>query len=359
MKKMISIIIIFLVLALSIFSRKIYAVSLNDINITTDKQIVNPNQTVKVNIEFGENLGSYTVDVAYDNNLFEFVSSEGGTANDNGTRVRVYFFDSTGGSSPRNNMSVTFKAKDGITTSNPTNFSITAGGLANADASISYDDITTPILKNIIVEPVYSDYAIELIYSGEIKKNEEKNMKIVVSSIMGKNYEHTWIIAKATTSTGGNAKLLATDNSTLEHDIIQNGWGSATGDSIGGKDVKKELNVRGLFSVEGNYSIILSLIDRDNSDDVIVSKTFNIEVKGDNEIVQEPEEDTNKGQTNNNGSTNNNNQELNKEQQNGNTETSSNQKPQNLPKTGNTIYIVVLSIVSILVIVYIFLRKKR
>ena len=36
-------------------------------------------------------------------------------------------------------------------------------GLANADASVRYDDITTPIIKNLIVEPAYEDYTPNLI----------------------------------------------------------------------------------------------------------------------------------------------------------------------------------------------------
>ena len=35
---------------------------------------VNPKENVIVNIDFGKELGAYTVDVAYDNNLFEYVS---------------------------------------------------------------------------------------------------------------------------------------------------------------------------------------------------------------------------------------------------------------------------------------------
>ena len=50
--------------------------------------------------------------MAYDNNIFEYVRSEGGTENDNGTRVRVTYYDSAGGTNPRTNMSVTFKAKE-------------------------------------------------------------------------------------------------------------------------------------------------------------------------------------------------------------------------------------------------------
>ena len=227
MKKIVNIVLIFLVLFLSSFLVNSYAAELTGVNVTTDKQTVHPNENVKVNISFGTNLGAYTVDIAYDNNLFDYVSAEGGTANDTGAKVRVAFYDQTGGSNPRNNMSVTFKAKSNITTSNPTDFSITAEGLANADASVSYDDITTPIIKNIIVEPQYVDYTIALNYTGNVIKNVEKDMKLVISSTMGRNYEHTRIIAEVTGPTGGVAKLLAKDAQGSEHDIIQSGWGDA------------------------------------------------------------------------------------------------------------------------------------
>lgn len=153
MKKIVNIIVVFLVLFLSIFTTKIYAAPINSIDVTTDKETVHPGETITLNVKFGEQLGAYTVDVAYDNKVLEYVSAEGGTANDNGTRVRVYFFDETGGSNPRDNMSVTFRAKADLTTSNPTDLSVTAEGLANPDASVSYDDITSPIVKNITVEP--------------------------------------------------------------------------------------------------------------------------------------------------------------------------------------------------------------
>ena len=48
-------------------------------------------------------------------------------------------------------MSVTFKAKS-VTTSTSSNFSITASGLSNPNASVTYDDITTAIVKNITIE---------------------------------------------------------------------------------------------------------------------------------------------------------------------------------------------------------------
>lgn len=349
MKKIISIISIFTFLTL-VLSVSIYAAPLDNYDITTDKETVHPGENVKVDVDFKQGLGSYTVDVAYDNNLLEYVSAEGGTPNDNGTRVRVYFFDEQGGTAPSSKMSVTFKAKDEIVTSNPTNLSITMEGLANADASVRYDDITTPIIKDLIVEPMYEDYTIELNYTGNVIKNEEKDMQLVIRSNMGKNYEHTRIIGQVTTPANESAKLLATDNASLEHDILESGWGTAAGDSIGGKNVVKELSTRGIFSGAGEYNITLSLVDRDNSDAVIATKAFKINVletapqtpsenqpQQPQEPVQpqEPEKPTT-----------------------GTTTTTNKKEPTTLPQTGNTMYFGIFSVIAVLSIAYVALRKK-
>lgn len=359
MKKIISSIIIILLLSMSILTIKSYADTLDNINITIDKQTVNPNDTVKVNVEFGENLGAYTVDIAYDNNLFEYVSAEGGTPNDNGTRVRVYFYDTEGGTNPRNNMNVIFKAKSGITTSNPTNFSITAEGMANPDASASYDDITTPIVKNLVVEPVYIDYNMALNYTGDVIVNEAKDMELTISSSMGKNYEHTRIVANATTPSGATVNLFATDSQNLEHDIIQNGWGSADGDPIGGVNVSKKLSIRGVFNMVGDYTITLSLIDRDNSDSVIASKQFDIVVK--EKTIETPPEntDTNKPEETNTDVTKPEPEKTEIKKENEVKVAQNKKNPRDLPKTGSTIYIVILGIISVLAGVYFILRNKK
>lgn len=346
MKKMVNIISIFLVLFLLAFSINVYAASLDTIDVTTDKETVHPGQTVTLTVDFGTQMGSYGVNVAYDNNLLDYVSTQGATANDTGTVVKTaYHYDASSGQSPRTSMSVTFKAKEDILTSNPTDLSVTIEGMGNPDASISYDDITTPIIKNIIVEPAYVDYDIALQYTGDIIKNEQKDMKLVVSSAMGKNYEHTRIIAEATTPENETVQIIGTDEQGLEHDIIDSGWGDATGDPIGGKNVKKELNLRGLFSGSGKYTITFKLIDRDNSDSVIASKTFDITVK-DEETITTPGT-TEKPGNNNPAVENTLNTEIAK------------QEPTTLPKTGNTIYFLLLPIIAVLAIAYIVLRKKN
>lgn len=353
MKKIVSIIIIFLIIFTLTLSSDIYAASLDTINVTVDKGIVHPNDNVTVNIEFGEELGAYTFDVAYDNNLLEYVTTDGGTANDTGTKVRVYYYDTKGGTAPRSNMSVTFKGKEGIITSNPTELSITAEGLSNPDASVNYDDITTPIIKDITVEPIYEDYKIALTYEGEVIKNEEKDMKISITSAMGKNYEHTRILAEATTPAGATVKLLGIDNGGLEHDIIQSGWGDATGDSIGGKNTKRELNIRGLFTEAGDYSIKLKLVNRDDSDAEIASQTFTISVKeqATQPVQPQPPTGDNGIPPTSSGTTTENN--VSSENSNAN-----NNKPQTLPKTGSTVYYIVIPILTILLFSYVILRKK-
>ena len=350
MKKIISTIAIIAILTLLIFTGNTYAATLDTIDVNTDKTTVRPGEEVKVTIQFGQDLGAYTFDVSYDNNIFEYVSAEGGTASDTTTKVRVVYFDSTGGSNPRTNMSVTFKAKADITTSNPTEFTVTAEGLANADASVTFDDITIPIVKNVTVEPQYVDYTLKLEHTGNIIKGKENQMTLSYSSSMGRYYEHARLVAEATSPAGATVRLLATDKSRLEHDIIQSGWGDAQGYKIGGKDVSQVLQVRGIFSEVGDYTITLKLIDRDNSDSVIAQETFNFTAQ--EETTTPPEttppttpEETPVEPTVPETTTEN---EVKKEE-----------TPTTLPKTGNNIYIPIITILTILTGAYVYNKKRK
>ena len=363
MKKILSFFTVF-ALILILFQINVYAASvpLGSVNVNLSKDKIAPGETVKVNIEFGAELGAYTFDVAYDKNIFEFVSSEGGTENDNGTRVRVTYYDSTGGSKPRTNMSVTFKAKSNLVTTNPTDFSVTAEGLANSDASQSYDDITSPIKKNITVEPKYVDYSIKLNYKDKITVNEEKQMELITESSLGENYEHVKMKVEVTKKPSNDAtvKLLAIERTRQEIDLIQDGWGEPDGYELGGKDVKQILDIRGLFNKAGDYTIKITLQDSDNGNAQIATKSFNIAVQdkivdnnqnnnqNNNEIENKPNEDNGNneidGGTNNNDNTNNNNtQEI----------------PENLPKTGMTQYVYIITAIAVLGSGYLALKNTK
>lgn len=352
MKKIVSLIAILMIMAVAMFTGNVYADQLNSINVETSKDLVRPGEEVRVNIEFGQALGSYTFDIAYDNSIFEYVSVEGGTPNDTGTKVRVVFYDSSGGTNPRTNMSVTFKAKADITTSNPTEFNITAEGLANSDASVNFDDINTPITKNVTVEPEYIDYTLNLeSVSGTLIKGEENEMKLSYSSPMGKYYEKARLVAEVTGT--GDVRLLGTDEAMIEHDIIESGWGEEQGYKIGGKDVSQVLNVRGIFSEAGDYQITLKLIDRENSDTVIAQKTFDFTVEeqaqttppttGGTTDTTPEEEITPPVEVEENVTEN----------------VTKNETPTKLPKTGTNIYFPISTILVILTGTIIYYNKKK
>lgn len=347
MKKIVSIIATLMIVSICIFTGNVYADSLDSINVEISKELVRPGEEVRINIEFGQALGSYTFDIAYDNNIFEYVSAEGGTANDTGTKVRVVFYDSSGGTNPRTNMYITFKAKSDITTSNPTEFNITAEGLANSDASVTFDDITTPITKNVTVEPEYIDYTLNLEANGTLVKGQENDMVLSYSSSMGRYYSKARLIAESSGS--GDVQLIGTDEQQLEHDIIESGWGEEQGYEIGGKDVSQVLNVKGIFSEAGEYQITLKLIDRENSDSVIAEKTFNFTVV--EEDVTQSEEETTENETNDNTT-----EEIIPSVEENVTE---NTMPTQLPKTGTNIYLPICTILTILLGVIVYYNKKK
>lgn len=339
MKKIISIITIIAIFTVLIFSGKTYAASLDTIDVQTDKTTVAPGEQVSLTINFGQSLGAYTFDISYDNNLFEYVSADGGTANNTGDKVRVVFFDSTGGTNPRTNMSVKFKAKSDITTSNPTELTVTGTGIANADASVTFDDITTPIVKNVTVEPNYVDYTIKLEPAGPVVKEKENAMTLSFTSPIGRYYEHArLVVADVTTPAGATFQLLATDNANLEHDIIQSGWGDPQGYKIGGKNAGQTLQVRGVFSHVGSYTITLKLIDRDNGDSVISQKAVQFNVLEESQITPDNNTGTSQGTK---------------------TEQANKKTPTKLPKTGINIYVPIGIILFTLVGVYVYFNKNR
>lgn len=349
MKKIIYSIIIFTTMIISLLTIKVKAASLDAINIETNKVTVNPGEEVTLTIEFGKSLGAYTFDIAYDNKLLEFVSASDGTPNDMSTKVRIVYYDSSGGSNTKDSLTVVFKAKEGITTSNPTDLSITAEGLANGDASEQYDDIDVPITKNITVEPDYKDYELNLQYDGEIVKNQEKEITITTSSEMGKYYDHARLIAEVTTQTGGTVTLIGIDEQQMKHDLIQSGWGDPSGYKIGGK-VNQVLKFTGLFTEAGDYQITLKLIDRDSSDASIVEKTFDIKVVEES-TVEDENDNTNTGNNTENttDNTTNNTEEQEKAEE----------LPKELPKTGINYTGIFIALIVLAILIYFTKYRKK
>jgi hypothetical protein len=296
----------------------ITAAPLSTLQISLDKTVVHPGENVTIDFDFGQDLGSFTFGVTYDPSLFEYVSTAGATStSDSGTTATAVFFDNTGGSNPASGMTMTFMAKTGIATSNPTQFSIQAVGLSDPTGVTNFDDILVPIVKDVLVEPAYIDYNISINYTGDVIKNEEKPIDVTISSTVGRYYDHLRLIAEVVTPGNATMQLLGKDSSQVEHDVILSGWGEATGFGLGG-DVDETYHFRGLFSEDGEYVLTLKLIDRDDSDAVIASGTKTIKVGV--PVVEE--------------------------------------LPKEMPKTGINMYVIATAIAAILILGYIAINQK-
>ncbi len=298
---------------------------LETVKVEVNKAKVAPGEQVTLTTDFGQTMGAYTINVEYDPKAFSYVKSEGGAENDeNGKVILTYHYVQQGSEQPRTNATITFKANDNIVADTPTDFSVTINGMSNPDNSKEYDDITVPFKKDVLIQPNYVDYSLALQYSGVILPNVAKDMKLVTSSTMGKNYDHVRLIATLTKtpSKEATAKLLATNSEKTEIDLLHSGWGEAEGYAIGGKNVKQELALKGEFSEIGNYTINVKLIDRDDEDKVIAQKDFNIAVG-----EQKKEEDE--------------------------------KLPATLPKTGGMQYVYIILAVSVLTIAYLYITKKN
>lgn len=95
MKKTITIFTVIAILSMIIFMPVSYAAALDTIDIDVNKTTVRPNEEVTLNINFGQNLGAYTFTVDFDDDIFDYLSVEGGEAHVTGDKLKVVFHDTT------------------------------------------------------------------------------------------------------------------------------------------------------------------------------------------------------------------------------------------------------------------------
>lgn len=301
------------------------AATLDTIDVDLSKEKVAPGEEVSVIVNFGQQMGSYTVTVNYDTDIFDYIGSESGADNSvDGEAIVTYHYVANGSESPRTSEKLTFKANSELTSSNPTDLTVTITGLANPDA-VSYQDPDDSYIKDVLVEPNYVNYSLDLSYTGIITKDKEKDMKLTTTSTMGKNYDHVRLIAEVTAKPEDNAtaKLLATQDDGNEIDLFVSGWGEADGYALGGRNVKQELALRGVFSHDGKYTVHIKLIDRDDSDATIAEKNFDITV-GETKVAETEEK-----------------------------------LPETYPSTGITEYIFVIFAIIILTVMYFIFSKHE
>ena len=182
---------------------------------------------------------------------------------------------------------------------------------------------------SVLIGSVFAadEYYFDLQYTGTVVKNVEKDANVLLVGVNGTLYSTVQIKVKVIGP--ATPKLLATDSNGVEHDIAQLGyWGPPSGFAVQG-DFTNTTPIKATFTEEGSYTIELSLVDLSNSNAVITSKTFTVEVL-----------DTQSPATN----------------------TVNNTVVEELPKTGTSIgefmmYILVLGMVFVTTMIY-FNRKR-
>lgn len=117
-------------------------------------------------------------------------------------------------------------------------------------------------------------YSIDLQYEGNVVAGEEKESNAILDMVDATVYQRVKILVEV--EGPATPKLLATDSLGTEFDIAQTGeWGN--GFLVGGTN-KNVTPVKATFPKAGTYTITLSLVDMDNSNAVITSEEFTIEV---------------------------------------------------------------------------------
>lgn len=128
------------------------------------------------------------------------------------------------------------------------------------------------------IGPIFAadEYYFDLQYTGTIVKNVEKEANVLLVGVNGTLHSNVQIQVNITGP--ATPKLLATDSNGVEYDIAQLGyWGPPSGFAVQG-DFTNTTPIKATFTEEGSYTIELKLVDLTNSNAVITSKTFTIEV---------------------------------------------------------------------------------
>lgn len=173
-------------------------------------------------------------------------------------------------------------------------------------------------------------YNFDIVYSGNIIKNEAKNATVILEGQNATPYTNVRIKVDAI-SGPATPSIIAYDSDGNAFDITQIGnWGPQSGFAVGGT-FRNETPIVATYPEAGTYVSRMSLVDVNNNDQVIASKEFTISVYENNPVA-----DTN--ETNN----------------------ITNNVVDEIPKTGTSLWVYIVVIVATIAIIYIvskFIKK--
>lgn len=152
--------------------------------------------------------------------------------------------------------------------------------------------LTTLMMICIFCYPVRAanELEFELNYTGDIILNQTKGATVILRGTNATTYAKVRVNVEVTGPS--TPKIIATDSLNQEIDIAQTGyWGPEDGFPVSGT-FENETPVKVTFDEVGKYSIKLTLVNMENSQSEIISKTFDVEVLEDETTVNEVVENT-------------------------------------------------------------------
>lgn len=127
-------------------------------------------------------------------------------------------------------------------------------------------------------------YNFDIVYSGNIIKNEAKNAIVVLEGQNATPYTNVRIKVDAI-SGPATPSIIAYDSEGNAFDIAQIGnWGPPSGFAVGGT-FRNETQIVATYPEAGTYVSRMSLVDVNNNDQVITSKEFTITVYENNPVT--------------------------------------------------------------------------
>lgn len=128
-------------------------------------------------------------------------------------------------------------------------------------------------------------YTFKLEYDGNIIQNVEKNGNVLLVGNSATNYSN--VLIKVDIDGPSTPTVYAKDSSGKEFDIIKLGtWGPSSGFAVGG-NFTNTTPIRAKFTEVGKYTLTLSLLDVSNSNSVITSEKFEINVLSNSPPMEE------------------------------------------------------------------------
>lgn len=121
--------------------------------------------------------------------------------------------------------------------------------------------------------PTNNEYKFDINYTGNIIEGEEKNATVILEGTNATPYTNVRI--KVDFISGpAEPSIIAYDSQGIGYNIVEIGyWGPESGFAVGGT-FKNETPVVAKYPKAGTYVTRLSLIDKNNGDQVIVSRDF-------------------------------------------------------------------------------------